>query len=60
MKLDSALYRNGAFLFAIFAAAIVWGFWPTYYAHPWKMPATRFHIHGILMSSWLLMLRQRV
>src|SRR5215831_4751564 len=57
MTLDRALYRNGVLLFAIFAAVIVWGFWPTYYAHPWRaLPATRYQIHGVLMSSWLLML----
>jgi hypothetical protein len=57
MNLSSALYRNAIVFFALASAVIVWGFWPTYYAHPWQaLPATRYHIHGVLMSSWLLML----
>ena len=57
MKLSSALYRNAFVFFAMFSAVVVWGFWPTYYAHPWQaLPATRFHVHGALMTVWLLML----
>ena len=57
MQLEKSLYRNGVFLFVLFVAIIVWGFWPSYYAHPWQaLPAIRYHVHGALMTAWLLML----
>jgi hypothetical protein len=57
VKLSSALYRNAFIFFALFSAVVVWGFWPTYYAHPWQaLPATRYYVHGALMTVWLLML----
>jgi hypothetical protein len=57
MQVDRTVYRDSIFFFAVVTAVIVWGFWPSYYAHPWQaLPATRYHIHGAAMTAWLLML----
>lgn len=57
MQLDKALYRDGIVAFAVVTAIIVWGFWPGHYAHPRQpLRATRYHVHGILMTAWLAML----
>jgi hypothetical protein len=56
MQIDGVLYRNSILLFAIVSAVIVWGFWPSYYAHPWQLPSARYHVHGVLMTAWLVML----
>jgi hypothetical protein len=56
MQIDGVLYRNSILLFAIVSAVIVWGFWPSYYAHPWQLPSARYYVHGVLMTAWLVML----
>jgi hypothetical protein len=57
VQINTLLYRNSVLLFTVFVAVIVWGFWPSYYAHPWQaLPATRYHVHGAVMTAWLLLL----
>jgi hypothetical protein len=56
MQIDGVLHRNSILLFAVVSAVIVWGFWPSYYAHPWQLPSARYHVHGVVMTAWLVML----
>ena len=56
MTLDRALYRNSAMFFAVFFAAAVWAFWPSYFSRLFDQPDIRFHLHGIAMTLWCAML----
>lgn len=47
--------RNPAIFLAVLIPIVVLGFWPRYFSVIGDAPTT-FHVHGFLMSAWVLML----
>lgn len=50
------LYRNSAWVFAVFALAVLVAFWPSYFSRLTAQPSFHVHAHGITMSLWCAML----
>jgi uncharacterized membrane protein YozB (DUF420 family) len=56
MKITNALNRNSVFGLALFLAATLFAFWPTYFTRLDEVPTYHFHLHGIVMLLWLALL----
>jgi hypothetical protein len=56
MSADGALYRTSARFFALFLACLVLAFWPSYFARLFEQPNWRFHLHGVALTLWGVML----
>jgi hypothetical protein len=52
----NVLYRNSVWLFAVFAAAMLVAFWPSYYSRLEAQPSWQFHAHGLALTAWVAML----
>jgi hypothetical protein len=53
---EPALYALSARLFALFCAAMAWAFWPTYFSRLFEQPDLRFHVHGVALVLWCVLL----
>jgi hypothetical protein len=53
---DRTLHRNAVVWFAAFSVFALWAFWPSYYSRLGDAMEPRFHTHGIVMTSWCVML----
>jgi hypothetical protein len=53
---EPALHALSARLFALFCALMVWAFWPTYFSRLFEQPDVRFHLHGIALVLWCVLL----
>jgi hypothetical protein len=56
MRAEPALYRNSPRLFALFLLGLVVAFWPSYFARLFEQPSFFFHLHGIALTLWAVML----
>src|SRR5262252_2720819 len=56
MRAEAALYRNSARFFALFLLGLVVAFWPSYFARLFEQPSLFFHLHGVALTLWALML----
>jgi uncharacterized membrane protein YozB (DUF420 family) len=50
------IYRFGFQFFAVFAAAMVVAFWPSYFSRLAAQPSHHPHVHGITMALWVALL----
>jgi hypothetical protein len=53
---DAFLLRNSPRLFAAFLLLLLWAFWPSYFARLFAQPNFRFHLHGVALTLWCVML----
>lgn len=56
MRAEAVLYRTSARFFALFLLCLVFAFWPSYFARLFEQPNWRFHLHGVALTLWALML----
>src|SRR3954468_10948462 len=56
MRAEGALYRNSARFFALFLLCLVLAFWPSYFARLFEQPSVLFHLHGVALTLWVVML----
>ncbi|HUO66259.1 MAG TPA: hypothetical protein VMV37_01925, partial [Gammaproteobacteria bacterium] len=56
MRAEAALYRNSARFFALFLLGLVLAFWPSYFARLFEQPSLFFHLHGVALTLWVVML----
>jgi hypothetical protein len=56
MRPDSVLPRHSSRFFAIFLLFTLWAFWPSYFARLFQQPDIRFHLHGVALTLWCVML----
>jgi len=56
MRPEAVLYRTSARFFALFVVCLVVAFWPTYFARLFEQPNWRFHLHGVALTLWAVML----
>ncbi len=56
MRAEAALYRNSARFFALFLLGLVLAFWPSYFARLFEQPSVLFHLHGVALTLWVVML----
>jgi hypothetical protein len=56
MRADAALYRNSARFFALFLLCLLFAFWPSYFARLFEQPSWFYHLHGIALTLWAVML----
>ena len=50
------MIRNSVYFFVTLALIAVAGFWPSYFSRVHEETELRVHLHGAVMSMWLLML----
>lgn len=53
---EAVLYRTSARFFALFLACLLLAFWPSYFARLFEQPSWRFHLHGVALTLWAVML----
>ena len=53
---NTQLYRNSAWLFAVFAAGVLIAFWPSYYSRLGSQASFHAHAHGLAMTLWCALL----
>jgi hypothetical protein len=56
MRPESVLHRHSPRFFAIFLLFMLWAFWPSYFTRLFQQPDIRFHLHGIALTLWCVML----
>src|SRR5215813_8948012 len=56
MRAEAALYRNSARFFALFLLGLVLAFWPSYFARLFEQPSWFYHLHGVALTLWVVML----
>lgn len=56
MKPDKFLFKNSHFLFIAFFIGTLWAFWPSYFSRLLANMDIHFHLHGIVMTLWCLLL----
>ena len=56
MRAEAVLYRTSARFFALFVGCLVLAFWPSYFARLFEQPSWRFHLHGVALTLWAVML----
>jgi len=56
MRTEVAIYRNSARFFALFLVGLVVAFWPSYFARLFEQPSVFFHLHGVSLTLWAVML----
>jgi len=56
MRAEAAIYRNSARFFALFLLGLVVAFWPSYFARLFEQPSLLFHLHGVALTLWVVML----
>jgi hypothetical protein len=56
MQLNNFIYRNGFLVTIVLSAVVVWGFWPSFYAHPFSLKTNLHYVHGIALSAWFCLL----
>jgi hypothetical protein len=56
MRAEAAIYRNSARFFALFLLGLVVAFWPSYFARLFEQPSVLFHLHGVALTLWVVML----
>ena len=56
MRGEAVLYRTSARFFALFLVCLVVAFWPSYFARLFEQPSWRFHLHGVALTLWAVML----
>jgi len=54
--MTAVLYRHSAWFFGAFSIAVACAFWPSYFSSPFSQPDFRFHVHGLSLTLWCLML----
>ena len=50
------LYRFGVHFFALFSAAMLLAFWPSYFSRLASQPSIHTHAHGLTMTLWVTLL----
>jgi hypothetical protein len=53
---DTSLQRNAVLGLAAFFAFALWGFWPSYYSQLSAPIDIHFHLHGLALTAWCVML----
>jgi hypothetical protein len=53
---DKTLHRSAVVWFAAFFIFALWAFWPSYFSRLGDSMEPRFHTHGLVMTSWCVML----
>jgi hypothetical protein len=56
MRADGVLHRHTPRFFAAFLLFMFWAFWPSYFARLFEQPDFRFHLHGVALTLWCVML----
>lgn len=56
MQLTNTIYRNGFLITLAFTGIFVWGFWPTFYAHPFSLKTNMHYVHALAVSLWFVLL----
>ncbi len=56
MRPDGVLHRNSPRFFAAFLLFMLWAFWPSYFARLFEQPNFRFHLHGVALTLWCVLL----
>jgi len=56
IKPDAALYRSSALYVGAFFLLMLVAFWPSYFSRPFTQPDIRFHLHGIALTLWFMLL----
>ena len=53
---DRALHRSAVVWLVAFFAFALWGFWPSYYSRLSAPIDIHFHLHGLALTAWCVML----
>ena len=53
---DRLLHRNAVLCLAAFFAFALWGFWPSYYSRLSAPIDIHFHLHGLALTAWCVVL----
>jgi hypothetical protein len=56
MRPDGVLYRNSPRFFVVFLLLTLWAFWPSYFTRLFAQPNVRFHLHGVALTLWCVLL----
>jgi FtsH-binding integral membrane protein len=56
MRAEAVPYRTSARFFALFVGCLLLAFWPSYFARLFEQPNWRFHLHGVALTLWAVML----
>ena len=56
MQLTKTLYRKSAFVLGVFLLFALFAFWPGYFHNPFSVPDYHIHVHGIIATSWCVLL----
>jgi uncharacterized membrane protein len=56
MRADGVVHRHSPRFFALFLLFMLWAFWPSYFTRLFEQPNIRFHLHGIALTLWCVML----
>ena len=54
--IDYALRRNAVIGFTAFFLFALWGFWPSYFSRLSEQSNIRFHLHGLALTAWCVLL----
>jgi len=56
MRSAGVLHRFTPRFFAVFLLFMLWAFWPSYFTRLFEQPNFRFHLHGVALTLWCVML----